>query len=141
MQPAVDLAEVAEAQAAERKRMAGAQAAEQAKEIYATMQLGCEPLFQLFRKVSSDENSPGNLMDKKFQKMEAEQSRLSANMAADQLSGAGRAEPGTDLSPSPLRSNVFGLSGMAGDNSRNAVTPPRGGESDSDSASKGTDMR
>jgi hypothetical protein len=46
VRPAVDLASGAKAQAAKQKR-----------EIFTTLQTGCNPLFQLFHKLSSDESS------------------------------------------------------------------------------------
>ena len=56
-----------------------------------------------------------------------------ANIETEQQSGAGRAGMGTEPSPSPLRSNAFGLSGISGDNSRNTVSPSRGDGSESGS--------
>ena len=82
-----------------------AQGAELSKDIYANLQTGCEPLFQLFRKVSSDENRPGDLMDHKFEKVEAELRRLAANMVTERQIGSGTEEGSIELSPSPLRSN------------------------------------
>ena len=132
VQPAVELAEVADTQAAELAKeiyaVTQTQAAEQSKEIYANLQTGCEPLFQLFRKVSSDESNPGDLMDRKFQKVETELSRLAQKMATEQRSESGGGGGGTELSPSPLRSSAFWLSGMSGDNHVNTISPSRGSE-------------
>ena len=108
VQPAVDFAVVAANQAAQQKR-----------EIFETMQVACNPLFQLFLKLSSDENRPGDLIDQKFQKIDAELGRLAVRAAggSDPAKGA--------LSPSPPRLNSFGLSGFSPVDARPVVSPAR----------------
>ena len=41
------------------------------REIFETMQKGCSPLFHLFRLYSTDEHTPGNLLNQRIQKVEA----------------------------------------------------------------------
>ena len=117
VRPAVELAEVAERQASEQKR-----------ETFDTMQKGCDPLFQLFHKFSSDEHKPGDLVEKKFLKVEAELSQLASQIATEKRSGSGTSPVGVDLSPSSLQGNAFGLSGTLGSFPGNVVSPPRGFE-------------
>jgi hypothetical protein len=117
IQPAVDLATVAPQQSVRQKQ-----------EIFEAMQAACNPLFQLFLKVSSDEHKPGDLIDRKFQKIEAELSRMTATVARE--GGGGRLLPGSnqggELSPSPPRLNPFGLSGMPSDKLHHPeVSPPQ----------------
>ena len=118
MQPAMELAAVAANQTAQLKQ-----------EIFEAMQAACNPLFQLFLKLSSEEHRPGDLMDRKFQKIESELNRLALKVAGEGAGRVGWGQGGSALSSSPPRINSFGLSGMSsGGNSRPVVSPARGSE-------------
>ena len=135
VQPAVELAAVAASEAAKQKQ-----------EIFEAMQTACNPLFQLFLKLSSDEHRPGDLMDRKFQKLESEVARWSARAAGEGGGdGDGRELGGGRLEPSPLRTATFGLSGMPSVSSGRVVSPTRtmeletGGRASTET--RGTDAR
>ena len=139
VQPAVELAAVAASEAAKQKQ-----------EIFEAMQTACNPLFQLFLKLSSDEHRPGDLMDRKFQKLESEVARWSARAAGEgggdgDGDGDGRELGGGRLEPSPLRTATFGLSGMPLVSSGRVVSPTRtmeletGGRASTET--RGTDAR
>jgi hypothetical protein len=117
VRPAVDLASGAKAQAAEQKR-----------EIFTTLQTGCNPLFQLFHKLSSDESKPGDIMDQKFQRVEAEIARLASEVATTGRTNRDQGAPYGATEYPFASGNPFGLSGMSGSNVHNRVSPPRGFE-------------
>jgi hypothetical protein len=95
------------------------QAAEQKQEIFETLQRGCNPLFQLFHKFSSDENKPGDLMEQKFQRVEKELSCLASEVSGVQKSNK------QSLPPPPGK--PFGLSGTTGiNNPTTTVNPSQG---------------
>jgi hypothetical protein len=98
------------------------QAAEQKQEIFETLQRGCNPLFQLFHKLSSDENKPGDLMEQKFQRVEKELIRLASEVAGVQK--------GNKQSLTIPPGNPFGLSsGATGNNTTTTVNPLQGAQS------------
>jgi hypothetical protein len=103
IQPALQLAAEATEQAESMKR-----------EIFETIQKGCTPLFHLFRLYSTDEHSPGNLLNQRFQKLEAGVADL---MSKVKDSGG---PVSISLPPSPARTgSQFGFSLS---NNTNALT-------------------
>ena len=118
--------------AMEQAGVAASQAAQQKQEIFEAMQEACNPLFQLFLKLSSDEHKPGDLIEKKFHRIEAELVRLSTKVAEEKGGGIGGSGGGGGgvLAPSPPRINPFGLSGVSlgGQTMRPVVSPSRGSE-------------
>ena len=102
VQPAVALALVAPNQAKQQKQ-----------EIFEAMQAACNPLFQLFLKFSSDEQRPGDLVDRKFQKVELELKRLASKLSGEKTEGGfGSGNVVGVVAPLPPRINTFGLSGL-----------------------------
>ncbi len=113
VQPAVALAIVASNQANQQKQ-----------EIFETMQAACNPLFQLFLKFLSDEQRPGDLVDRKFQKIESALKRLASILSGEKTEGGFGSGNGVGLvAPSPPRINTFGLSGLPPVSPRVTISP------------------
>ncbi|KAI2492591.1 hypothetical protein MHU86_21975 [Fragilaria crotonensis] len=94
IQPAIVLAADASEQSESMKR-----------EIFDTMQKGCAPLFHLYRLYSTDEHTPGNLLNQRIRKLEAGVLELMS-----QVNNSG-GPVSISLPPSPARTGAqFGFS-------------------------------